>query len=268
MKLNLKRPIVFFDLETTGINVSHDRIIEISMLKVMPDGEEIVITDRLNPTIAIPYESSLIHGIYDKDVKDCPTFADKVTEYLEFIKGCDLGGYNLIQFDIPVLAEEIYRVGKDFSIKGINIVDAQKLFYLMEPRTLAGALKYYCGKELTDAHSAEADTYATYEVVKGQLDKYQGVFIKNDKGEEFEPITNDMAKLHEVGASRIADMAGRIVFNSEGVECFNFGKYKNTPVAEAFRREPSYYDWMMKGDFPIFTKKLITEIKLRDLNNR
>lgn len=267
MKLNLKKPIVFFDLETTGINVTQDRIVEISMLKIMPDGEEIIRTERIHPTIPIPLESSLIHGIYDKDVKSCPTFAQLAREFNDFLAGCDLAGYNLINFDVPLIIEEFYRAKVDFLIKNRAIVDVQKLFYMMEPRTLSGAYKFFCGKDLEGAHGAEADTRATYEVLLGQLDKYKGVKIKDDKGDEIEPIVNDIQKLHDVATSKFVDLAGRIVMNSEGVEVFNFGKYKNVPVEEAFRREPNYYDWMMKGDFPLFTKKVITEIKLRNIHS-
>jgi DNA polymerase III subunit epsilon len=268
MSLNLKKPLAFFDLETTGINITTDRIVELSILKVMPGGETLKKTTRVNPTIPIPIESSLIHGIYDEDVKDMPTFKSLANTLAQFLSGCDLGGFNIIRFDVPVLVEEFLRAGIDFDISNRRLIDAQKIFHMMEPRTLSAAYKFYCSKELEGAHGAEADTLATYEVLKAQIERYKDCVIKDAKGNESIPIKNDMQCLHDLTATQFADLAGRITFNDKGEEIFNFGKYKNVKVAEVFEKDPSYYDWIMKGDFALNTKKKITEIKLRKFNQK
>ncbi|PRY08922.1 DNA polymerase-3 subunit epsilon [Pontibacter ummariensis] len=265
MKLNLKRPIVFFDLETTGTDICKDRIVEISVLKVMPDGEEILKTRRINPTIPIPLESSLIHKIYDEDVKDCPTFKQIARDLDQFLRGCDLGGYNLLRFDIPLLAEEFLRCEIDFDIENRHVVDACRIFHQMEQRTLSAAYKYYCNKKLDNAHSAEADTIATYHILMAQLDRYQDTPVEVTEGVEEYPIQNNMEQLHKFTVQKTADLSGRIVYNNAGQEVFNFGKYKNVPVEEVLQKEPSYYDWMMKGDFPLYTKKILTRIRLRSV---
>ncbi len=267
MKLNLKRPIVFFDLETTGTDICKDRIVEISVLKVMPDGEEILKTRKVNPTIPIPLETSLIHNIYDEDVKDSPTFDKIAREMDQFLKGCDLAGYNLVRFDIPLLAEEFLRVGIDFDIENRHIVDACRIFHQMEKRTLTAAYKYYCNKSLENAHSAEADTVATYHILMAQLDRYEGTPVEAAEGVEEYPIQNDMAQLHKFSFEKSADLSGRITFNNNGQEVFNFGKYKNVPVEEVFKKEPTYYDWMMKSEFPLYTKKVLTRIRLRNMQS-
>ena len=237
MKLNLKRPIVFFDLETTGVDTAKDRIVEISMVKVMPDGEQIVKTRKLNPGIHIPAEATAIHGITDEDVRDCPTFAQVAKSLEQFIRGCD---------------EEFLRAGVDVDFKRRRFVDVQNIFHKKEQRTLVAAYKFYCDKDLEDAHSAEADTLATYEVLMAQLERYPD-------------LENDIDKLAEFSTrGEAADYAGRILFNEKGEEVFGFGKYKGRPVAEVFRAEPSYYAWMMNGDFPLYTKKVITEIRMRE----
>ncbi len=252
MKLNLKRPLVFFDLETTGVDTAKDRIVEISMVKVMPDGEEIVRTRLINPQMHIPEDATAIHGITDEDVKDQPTFAQIAKSLYKFIEGCDFGGFNSNRFDLPMLVEEFLRAGVDVDFKSRKFIDVQNIFHKMEQRTLVAAYKFYCDKDLTDAHSAEADTRATYEVLKAQLDRYA-------------ELQNDVAALAEFSArGETADYAGRIGYNEKGEEIFNFGKYKGVKVSEVFQREPSYYDWMMKGDFPLYTKKVITEIRLRE----
>ena len=252
MKLNLKRPLVFFDLETTGVETAKDRIVEISMVKVMPDGEEIVRTRLINPQMHIPEDATAIHGITDEDVKDQPTFAQIAKSLYKFIEGCDFGGFNSNRFDLPMLVEEFLRAGVDVDFKSRKFIDVQNIFHKMEQRTLVAAYKFYCDKDLTDAHSAEADTRATYEVLKAQLDRYT-------------ELQNDVTALAEFSArGETADYAGRIGFNEKGEEIFNFGKYKGVKVSEVFQREPSYYDWMMKGDFPLYTKKVITEIRLRE----
>jgi DNA polymerase-3 subunit epsilon len=256
MNLDLKKPIVFFDLETTGVNVASDRIVEISILKIHPDGKKEVKTRRVNPEIKIPTGSSEIHGIYDEDVKDEPTFKSLAKSLATFIANSDLAGFNSNKFDVPLLMEEFLRVGIDFDLKSRKLVDVQNIFHKMEQRTLVAAYKFYCGQELINAHSAEADNTATYEVLKAQIEKY---------GE----LENNVDFLSEFSMrNKTADLMGRIVFNDKDVEVFNFGKHKGKPVSEVFEKEPSYYNWMMKGDFPLYTKKVLTEIKLRGFNNK
>jgi len=253
MRLNLKNPIIFFDLETTGINIAADRIVEISYLKVDLNGNESSKTLRLNPEMPIPEKVVAIHGITNEDVKDAPTFNEVAKSLARDFEGCDLGGYNSVKFDIPLLAEEFLRVGVDIDLKSRKFVDAQVIFMKMEPRTLTAAYKFFVNKELDNAHSAEADTRATYEVLQAQLDHYSN-------------LENDIGKLAEFSAyNRNADFAGRIVYNEEDVEVFNFGKYKGTPVSEVLEKDPGYYGWMMKGDFPLYTKKVLTSIKLSSI---
>lgn len=263
MKLNLKRPIVFFDLETTGTDICKDRIVEYSLLKVMPDGEEILRTRRINPTIPIPLESSLIHKIYDEDVRDCMTFKQVARDMEQFLKGCDLGGYNLLRFDIPLLAEEFLRCDIDFDIDNRNVIDACRIFHQMEQRTLSAAYRYYCDKKLENAHSAEADTVATYHILMAQLDRYQHTPVEIAEGVEEFPVQNNMEQLHKFTVQKTADLSGRIVYNNAGQEVFNFGKHKNVPVEEVLQKEPGYYDWVMKSEFPLQTKKVLTRIRLR-----
>ncbi len=252
MKLNLKRPIIFFDLETTGVDTAKDRIVEISMIKIMPDGEEIIRTRRLNPEMPIPAEATAVHGITDEDVKDQPTFAQVAKSLAQFIQGCDFGGFNSNRFDLPVLVEEFLRAGVDVDLKRRKFVDVQNIFHKKEQRTLVAAYKFYCDKNLDDAHSAEADTRATYEVLKAQIARY-------------DDLENDIDFLAEYSArGETADYAGRILYNDKGEEIFGFGKYKGQVVSEVFRLEPSYYAWMMNGDFPRYTKKVITEIRMRN----
>ncbi len=268
MKLNLKKPLVFFDLETTGINITQDRIVEASFLKIHPNGEEETRTRKINPTIPIPIETSLVHGIYDEDVKDAPTFKEVAKDLAKFLEGCDLAGYNLIRFDVPLIAEEFLRVGIDFSIENRKIVDAQKIFYIMEPRTLTAAYKYYCGKKLEGAHSAEADTRATYEVLAAQVERYENEEVEDKDGNLVIPVQNDMQILHELSGSQSADLAGRFGYNAEKEVIFNFGKYKGKTVKNVLRMEPNYYDWMMRGDFPRQTKKVLTEIRIQMMTER
>jgi DNA polymerase III subunit epsilon len=265
MKLNLRKPIIFFDLETTGTDICKDRIVEISLLKVMPSGEEILKTRKVNPTIPIPLETSMIHNIYDEDVKEEPTFAQIAGTIQDFMKGCDLGGYNLIKFDIPILAEEFLRAGLDFDITNRSIVDVCRIFHQMEQRTLTAAYKFYCNKALVNAHSAEADTIATYEILKSQISRYENVPMAGAESPDEFPVVNDIPKLHRFTFQNTADLSGRIVFNPEGKEVFNFGKFKNVPVEVVLMKEPGYYDWMMRGDFPLYTKKVLTRIKLRSM---
>lgn len=256
MDLSLKRPIIFLDLETTGIDPSRDRIVELALIKVMPDGTKETKTRRLNPEMHIPAGASAIHHIYDEDVKDCPTFREVAKSLWAYMEGADLGGFNSNKFDIPILVEEFLRAGIDVNFKKNRFIDVQNIFHRMEQRTLVAAYKFYCDKDLTDAHSAEADTLATYEVLLAQLERYAD-------------LQNDVEFLSEFSTrDRSVDYAGRIVYNDKDVEVFNFGKYRGRPVADVFRDEPSYYSWMMNGDFPLYTKKVITEIRLRALNQK
>lgn len=267
MELNLTKPIAFFDLETTGVSTTQDRIVEMSIIRIDVNGEESIKTTKVNPTIPIPEEVSLIHGIYDKDVKDAPTFKQIAKSVDDFLVGCDLGGYNLTKFDVPVIMEEFLRAGVDFNLDNRRIVDAQRIFYMMQPRTLTAAYKFFCGKELDGAHSAEADTRATYEVLKAQIEMYKDVQIKNKDGELITPIKNDMNVLHEISVAHSADLAGRLAYNDNKEIVFNFGKHRKKTVAQVLIEEPSYYTWMMNGDFPIQTKNILTKIKLQSLSN-
>ncbi|MBN2174941.1 MAG: 3'-5' exonuclease [Bacteroidales bacterium] len=267
MELNLTRPIVFIDLETTGINVGTDRIIEISMVKVNPDGSEDVWTERINPTIPVSEQAYKIHGISNEDLKDKPEFGKLAPVIAQFIGNADLAGYNAIKFDIPLLVEEFLRAEVDFEFKNRRVVDVQNIFHKMEPRTLSAAYKFYCKKELENAHSAEADTLATLEILKAQLDLYQDTEYKDNDGKVAKPISNDIQALSEFSAhTRNADLVGHIIFNEKGEEVFNFGKYKGKQVEKIFSSEPQYYDWMMKSQFPLSTKKAITSIYLRGFN--
>jgi DNA polymerase-3 subunit epsilon len=256
MQLNLTRPLAFIDLETTGVNVSSDRIVEISILKIMPDGTEQVLTKRINPEMPIPIGSSKVHGIYDKDITNEATFNQLAKEFARFIDNSDIGGYNSNKFDIPLLVEEFLRAGIDFDIEGRRLVDVQNIFHKMEQRTLVAAYKFYCNKEMENAHSAEADIKATYQVLLAQLERY-------------EALENDVNFLHEFcSKNKNADLAARIVFNENNIEVFSFGKHKDKAVVEVFQKEPSYYDWMMKGDFTLNTKKVITAIRLKAFNSK
>ncbi|KEO75284.1 3'-5' exonuclease [Anditalea andensis] len=266
MKLNIKTPLAFFDLEATGINISTDRIVEISIVKVHPNGKEEILTKRINPTIPIPKEVSLIHGIYDEDVKHAPTFKEASKELYQFLEGADLAGFNVLKYDIPLLVEEFLRAGIDFDIEKKNLLDAQKIFHMMEKRNLAAAYQFYCGEMLENAHSAEADTIATYKVFTAQIEKYEGQVAEDLQGNKLGIIENDVKKLHALLNEKMVDLAGRFIFNDEGVECFNFGKHKGKTIAQVIKEEPGYYDWMMKGDFPLDTKRKFTQVKLRNFN--
>jgi len=251
LELKLRRPLAFIDLETTGINVSADRIVEISVLKLNPNGKEEWLSTRINPEIPIPPKSSAIHGITDKDVADSPTFKEIAKKLAAFLEGTDLAGYNAIKFDIPVLAEEFLRVNIDFNFLKRKYVDVQVIFHKKEQRTLSAAYQFYCNRDLENAHSSKADTEATFEVLKAQLDRYKD-------------LENDVEKLADYSSyNNLVDFAGRIIYDENGVETFNFGKHKGRPVEIVFKEEPSYYSWMMNGDFPLYTKKILTEIKLR-----
>lgn len=264
-QLNLKNPLVVFDLETTGTNISQDRIVEIAMVKAMPDGTIEEKCRKINPTIPIPLETSLIHGIYDEDVKEEPTFKQVAKSLAQFLEGCDLAGFNVLGFDVPMLVEEFLRANIEFDVTQRKIVDAQKIFHLMEKRNLTAAYKFYCDKDLVNAHSALADTKATYEVLVSQIEKYDGQEAFDNLGKKMATIENDMSVLHDLTTTNRVDFAGRIILK-EGVETFNFGKHRGKPVVEVLQKEPSFYDWMMKGDFPLDTKRKLTQIKLRGFN--
>ncbi len=268
MKLNLRSPIAFFDIEATGVNISADRIVEISVLKIHPNGREDLKTWKINPTIPIPKESSLIHGIYDEDIKDAPTFKEVARELHQFLNDADLAGFNVVKYDIPLLVEEFLRAGIDFDVDKKNLLDAQKIFFLMEKRNLAAAYKFYCGKVLENAHSAEADTLATYEVFKAQVQRYEGEEVEDLQGNKIGILENDMKKIHGLINERMVDLAGRFIFNDEGQEVFNFGKLKGKTIEQVLEEEPGYYDWMMKGDFPLDTKRKFTQVKLRSFNKK
>ena len=252
MKLNLEKPIVFFDLETTGTNTVTDRIVEISYLKVSPNGNEDMHTRRVNPEMHIPESSTAVHGITDEDVAQCPTFKEIAKKVARDFEGSDIAGFNSNRFDVPLLAEEFLRAGVDIDLSRHRFIDVQVIFHKMEQRTLTAAYKLYCGKDLTAAHSADGDTRATYEVLMAQLDRYP------------DTLKNDMAFLSEFSSfTRNVDFAGRIVRNDKGQEVFNFGKYKDMPVVEVFRRDPGYYSWILQGDFALNTKQVLTRIKLQ-----
>lgn len=268
MYLKLRNPLVFFDLETTGTIVSQDKIIELSFVKLMPNGEKINRTMRLNPGKPIPTESSLIHGIYDEDVKNAPKFKEIGKELAKFLEGCDLAGYSILKFDVPMLVEEFLRAEIEFDVSKRKLIDAQKIFHLMEKRTLSAAFKFYCGKSLDGAHGAEADTLATLEVLDAQVKLYENQSVTDALGNLLGTIENDMDSLHKITCNDMVDLAGRFVLNSEGEEVFNFGKYKNRLISEVLEKEPNYYDWMMKGDFPLDTKRRLTQIKLRNFNKK
>jgi DNA polymerase-3 subunit epsilon len=263
MKLNLRSPLCFFVLETTGVNIANDRIIEIAVIKLMPSGEVITKTHRVNPTIPIPAESSAIHGIFNDDIKDKPTFKEVAREYAKFMEGSDLSGFNILKFDIPMLVEEFLRADVEFDYSRKKIIDSQKIFHLMEKRTLSAALKFYAGRELVDSHSAVADTQASLDVLLAQVERYEGQLVTDSLGKQIGEIKNDMETLSKLTGSELVDLAGRMVMNSKGEEVFNFGKHKNKNVTAVLKDEPSYYDWMMNGDFPLDTKRKLTEIKLR-----
>lgn len=256
MNLNLTKPLCFFDLETTGINITNDRIVEISILKVNPDGAEESKTWLVNPEMPIPKEVTAIHGISDADVADKPTFKVLAKEIYNMIKDSDLAGFNSNRFDIPLLAEEMLRADVDFDMKNRLAIDVQTIFHKMEQRTLIAAYKFYCDKDLNNAHSAEADTKATFEVLKAQVEKY-------------DELENNSKFLAEFSSrKKFVDFAGFIAYNKKGEECFSFGKHKNKTVTEVLEQEPGYFGWLLNADFPLYTKKVLTAIKLRSFNNK
>ncbi|WP_183573128.1 exonuclease domain-containing protein [Mucilaginibacter sp. X5P1] len=264
MKLNLKKPLAFFDLEATGTNIGADRIVEISVIKLNVDGSEEVKTWRVNPEMPIPLESSLIHGIYDEDIKNEQTFNQIAASVAEFIDISDLAGFNSNKFDIPMLMEEFLRAGVQFDLDSRHFVDVQNIFHQMEQRTLKAAYQFYCDKQIINAHSAEADTRATMEVLLAQIAKYENMEWEDKKGNKSIPVVNDVEALHKfTNLTRPVDFAGRLVYNEQGEETINFGKHKGKKVEDVFSTEPSYYSWMMQGDFPLYTKRKLEEIYTR-----
>ena len=256
MELKLSKPICFFDLETTGINITTDRIVEIAIFKVYPNGNKESKTWLVNPTIPIPAETTAIHGISDEKVANEPTFAELASSIYNMIKDSDLAGFNSDRFDIPLLAEELLRAGVDFDMKNRVSVDIQTIFHKKEERTLAAAYKFYCGETLENAHSAEADTMATYEILKSQFDRY-------------DDLPQDMKSLSEYTTrKKTADFAGFIIIDKDGDEAFSFGKNKGKKVNDVLETEPGYFSWIQNADFPLYTKKVLTAIKLRKLNTK
>jgi len=256
MKLKLSKPLCFFDLETTGIQVASDRIVEISILKVFPNGNKESLTLRVNPEMPIPPESTAIHGISDEMVANEPTFKELAPRIYEMIKDSDLAGFNSNRFDIPLLAEELLRADIDFDLKRASAVDVQTIFHKKEKRTLEAAYKFYCDKELENAHSAEADTMATYEVLKAQLERY-------------DDLENDINFLAEYSKHKeFVDFAGYIAYNEDGEEVFSFGKHRGKRVVDILESEPGYFGWLLNADFPLYTKRVLTRIRLQELNTK
>lgn len=252
MKLNLKRPIIFFDLETTGLDIAKDRIVELCYIRVEPNGNEEARSMRINPEMHIPEVASSVHGITDDDVKDCPTFADVAPQLAATFEGCNLAGFNSNRFDLPLLAEEFMKAGVNIDLSHVQAIDVQNIYHKLEKRTLAAAYKFYCGRDLENAHSALADTQATYEVLQAQLDHYP-----ND-------LQNDVDFLAEFSRmNRNIDFAGRFVYDESGKELINFGKYKGKAIKDVLSRDPGYYSWIMQGDFTLNTKQVLTKLRLK-----
>ncbi|MBM3437930.1 MAG: 3'-5' exonuclease [Bacteroidetes bacterium] len=248
--LNLRRPLVVFDLETTGVSVTHDRIVEICLLKVFPDMREEIRTYRINPGIPIPAGATAVHGISNADVADKPSFKSMAPELHAYLRDCDFGGFNSNKFDFPMLVEEFFRAGIEFDVRACKFIDAQRIYHMKEPRTLSAAYEFYCSRDLENAHSAEADTVATWEIIRAQINKYQD-------------LPQEIEGLHKLtGQDLLADLAGRLVFNDKGEVIFNFGKHKGRTVKDVLLNEPGYYNWMMEGDFPQQTKNVMSRIRL------
>lgn len=257
MKLNLKNPLLVFDIESTGLNVATDRIVEISALKIMPNGDQELKTRRINPTIPISPEAQEIHGISNEDVADCPTFKEVAKSLAQWMNGCDFSGFNAVKFDIPLLAEEMLRAGVQFDFRKRKVVDVQNIFHKLEQRTLSAAYKFYCDKTLENAHSAEADTIATFEILEAQIERYSDV------------LENDVAFLADFSTKfKTADYAGRIALDDTGTPIINFGKHKGKKVQDVFSQDPGYYSWMMNGQFTLDTKQVLTELKIEFENSQ
>lgn len=262
MKLNLRIPLCFFDLETTGTNISQDRIVEIAVVKLMPNGEVLEKHNFVNPTIPIPPGSSAIHGIHDEDVKDKPAFKELAKEYARFMEGADLSGFNILNFDVPLLVEEFLRADVEFDYSRKRIIDSQRIYHLMEKRNLSAAYQFYCNKTLEGSHSAAADTRASMDVLIAQVDRYDNQPVKDGLGNLLGTISNDMDEINKLVSSERVDLAGRMTREKSGEVIFNFGKHKGKKVLNVLKAEPSYYDWIMNGDFSLDTKRKLTELKL------
>ena len=268
MKLNLKIPVCFFDLEATGPNISTDRIVEIAVIKLMPNGETIHKTNLINPTIPIPPETTAIHGITDEQVRDQPMFKDVAKDYAKFFEGADLGGFSIFKFDVPLLVEEFLRANVEFDYSRKRIIDAQRIYHLMEKRTLGSAYKFYCQKDLLESHTAEADTQASMEVLMAQVAMYENKEVTDLHGARLGTISNDMDSIAALTSSELVDLAGRMIRNGKGEVIINFGKHKGKPVLTVLKEEPAFYDWVMKGEFSLDTKRKLTEIRLSTLTKR
>jgi len=266
MRLNLKNPIAFIDFETTGISIVKDRIIEIGIIKINPNGEKQIFNKIINPGMPIPEESSLIHKIYDKDVEHCPSFKMISKDLLFFLKDCDFSGFNILKFDIPILLEEFLRVNIDFNISNKKIIDVQKIFHFMEKRNLSSAYQFYCKKKLIGAHNAMVDISATIDILKAQIKLYNEMPVLDNTGKKIGLIKNDMTLLHKLTYDNMVDFARRIIYNQQGIKIFNFGKYKGLSVAEVLKKNSNYYFWIMKNEFSLNTKKELTKIKF-EMNN-
>lgn len=262
MKLNLRIPVCFFDLETTGTNIATDRIIEIAVIKMLPGGETIRKTSRVNPTIPISEESTAIHGITNEQVKDQPLFKDIAKDYARLFEGSDLAGFNIMKFDVPMLVEEFLRVNVEFDYSRKRIIDSQRIYHMMEKRTLKAAYLFYCQRELVNSHSAEADTEASMNVLLSQVERYENQDVTDNLGARLGTIRNDMDALAELTSSQMIDLAGRMIKNNKGEVIFNFGKHKGKPVLTVLKDEPAFYDWVMNGEFSLDTKRKLTELKL------
>lgn len=262
MCLKLTNPLAFLDLEATGISVIHDRIIEIAVIKLMPNFDRLTFEKRINPEKEIPIEASLVHGIYDEDIKDKPTFKQIAKELAAFFKGADLAGFNLLRFDVPLLVESFLRSEVAFKLETRSIVDVQKLFHLMEKRTLKAAYQFYCKEDLVNAHSAMADTEATLKVLMEQIKKYENQTVVDALGNVIGSVKNDVKTLHNLTNAKTIDFASRMVYNEQQVAVFNFGKHKGKSVTEVLKVEPTYYNWMLQGDFALDTKRKLTQIKM------
>jgi DNA polymerase-3 subunit epsilon len=262
----VNKPLVVFDIESTGLDIIQDRIIDITLIKINTDNSKIEKNYRVNPEVKISTESSEIHGIYKEDILKCKTFKSYAKEIFHFIKGCDLGGFNILKFDLPILIEELLRCDIELPLKNVKIVDALRIYHLMEKRNLAAAYKFYCNKNLENAHDSHADTTATLEIIKKQVEFYEDLDVIDNKGNNLGKISKNIDSIGSIISNNIVDLSGRIIKNSESTEIFNFGKYKNQSVSKIFKSNPEYYHWIMKSNFTVNTKKKFTEIKLKALN--
>lgn len=263
-KLQLTKPLCVFDLETTGLKLGSDRIIEIAIIKVFPDGHTEELSHRLNPQMPIPPESTAVHHIHDEDVAGEPTFKEYAPVVMQFIGNSDLAGFNSNKFDVPMLVEEFLRAGQKFEMKGRRLVDVQNIFHKMEPRNLAAAVKFYLGKDMEGAHAAINDTRATFEILKAQVQRYQGKPYQDKEGNTLFPVENNVDALADFSCVyKTADLAGFVLYDEKGNEVFGFGKHKGMKVSDVFAKEPSYYDWVQRSDFPLYTKQVLTDIRLR-----